>query len=93
MPICCDNWVRMLFLVSSALQILAPLAVPATIVALTEVNWLSSELMVETDEAMPESACSCTLYTAAAPVLSDCVRSWAAVTTPCAAAALLGEAS
>ena len=46
---------------------------------------MSSELTVLTAEVMSESACSRTLYTAAAPALSDEARSCAAVTTPCPA--------
>jgi len=45
MPICCDNWVEMLSRVSSALETSAPVAVPDMIVALTELNWVSNELI------------------------------------------------
>ena len=49
--------------------------------------------MVLTADAMSELAVSRTLCTAAAPVLSDWARLSAAVTTPCAADVLVGEAS
>ena len=49
--------------------------------------------MVPTDAAMPASACERTCCTAAAPLLSEVVRSPAADTTACPTDSLVGSAA
>jgi hypothetical protein len=60
---------------------------------LAAVNWLNSELIVLTDEAMFWSACSRTCATVALPLLSDEARSEAAETAASAADDEVGESS